>query len=283
MATINSYATLAEFQDWIRPGGTAVQTETTDDAIIDRILEEASRLIDDEAERTFFPRVQTRQFNVPERDKRVLPIDDDLLEIITLTNGDNVAIAATEYNLEPFNDPPHFEIVMKEASTIFWQEDTSGNAERVLDVLGFWGFHSDYNARAWTLGSLINMAGDVNATEIALTVDDATLHADDELIKIDNEIMRQTSESGSVLTVARTENGSTGAIHLDDVQIYIWQPIADIRTACLLIAHNFYKQRTGKGVAAVATVTPAGVVISPQDIPGAAMRIIKKNKRGAWD
>lgn len=283
MATINVYATLAEYKEWIRQGGTDIGTDATDDTQIERILGSASRFIDRETDRTYFPRVQTRQYNVPERGERVLVLDDDdLLEIITLTNGDDVAIAASEYNLEPFNDPPYEEIVLKESSSIYWQEDSDGNTERVEDVLGFWGFHDDYNARAWLTGSAINMAGNVDATEVVLTVDDGALHAVDELIKIDNEIMRVTGIATHDLTVARAENGSTGATHLDDAQVYIWEPMQEIREACLLIAHNVYKKRTGKGVAAVATVTAAGVVISPQDVPGDAMRMIKRLKRGGW-
>jgi hypothetical protein len=282
MGAINSYATLAEFKDWIRMGGTTVSADSTDDTIIQRVLGSASRKIDNEARRTFYPRVQTRQFDVPENGHRGLILDDDLLEVITLTNGDDNTIDATEYNLIPKNDPPYFEIRLKEASTTYWEDDSSGNSELVIDLLGFWGFHEEYADRAWINGSTINEGDTLSAADTTITVVSGALHKIDELIKIENELMRITNIVSNDLTVIRGENGSTAATHADTTQIEIWEPMEDIREACLMVANNFFRKRTGKNVASVATVTAAGVVITPQDIPGDAMRIIKDHTRGGW-
>lgn len=282
MGAINSYATLGEYKEWIRKGLVAVTSDATDDAIISRILGSASRFIDAKADRTFFPRVQTRQFDIPLPDQRTLPIDDDLLEIITLTNGDDNTIASTEYNLEPFNEPPYYEIMLKEASTTYWLEDSSGNTRRVIDLAAFWGYHKFYNDRAWISGSTINEGAEFGATDTTLTVASGALHAIDEIIKIDNELLRITAIATNDLTVTRGENGSTAAVHDDATQIYIWEPMEDIRDACLMIAHNVYKKRSGQGTSSIATVTAAGVVITPQDVPGEAMAAIKSHRRIGW-
>lgn len=281
MAAINAYATLGEFKDWIREGGTAVVADTTDDAIIQKILGSASREIDSRARRTFFPRVQTRQFDVPNSHRGLL-LDDDLLEIITLTNGDDNTIASTEYTLIPTNEPPYYEIRLKEASTTYWQEDSSGNTESVIDLLAFWGFHDDYTDRAWVLGSTINEGAEFSNSDTTLTVTSGTLFAVDQLIKIDNEINRVTGKSTNDLTIVRGENGSTAVAHDDGSNVYIWTPMEDIREACLLIANNVYKKRSGQGTASSVTVTAAGVVIAPSDIPAQAMAVIKNHTRMGW-
>ena len=117
MSAINSYATLAEFKNY----KDISSTDADDDGVIEDLLEEASRYIDGETNRTFYPRVETRYFSVPETLGRQLDLDDDLLAITTLTNGDDGTIASTEYNLLPKNKTPYYAIKLKEASTEYWE------------------------------------------------------------------------------------------------------------------------------------------------------------------
>ena len=52
-----------------------------------------------------------------------------------------------------------------------------------------------------------------------------------------------------------------------------------IRGACEEIAIGAYKRRTGENTSGVATITAAGVVLTPKDIPESAMRTIMSYKR----
>ena len=52
----------------------------------------------------------------------------------------------------------------------------------------------------------------------------------------------------------------------------------DIRQACLIIANNMYKKRHGEGEQS-ATLTPAGVVLSPAGMPTMAAKICRRYKR----
>ena len=70
MTTINSHATLTDFGRWLATRGLAgsVGTDTSDDAVIENLLVAASRYAD--GERTFYPRIETRYYDLPDSVKR---------------------------------------------------------------------------------------------------------------------------------------------------------------------------------------------------------------------
>jgi len=274
---INGYCTLDEFRDNLRAGNTDLGEDSTDDTVIERIIQQTSRYIDAKTGRHFYPIVETRYFDTPENtlDDRVLWLDDDLLAATTVTNGDDVALASTEYNLFPANEYPKYALRIKQSSDYYWQRDSSDNGEQVIDVLGFWGYHNDYARRAWFAGSTLNEGALLTAADVTLTVASAVNFAPGDLIKIENELMLVKSKSGSNLVIyQRGENGSTAATHADTTAIYIWRVIDDIKAACLDIATSYYRRRYGESVSGTATITGAGVVIMPQDVPAMARDIL---------
>lgn len=140
MTITNGYATLAEYKLF----ADIDSTEANDDTAIESIIEGVSRDIDLKTQRTFYARTETRYYDRPSG--RELELDDDLLTITTLSNGDGVAIASGDYNLIPRNDPPYSAIRLTETSTITWTLDSNGNSEFVIDVAGTWGYmatHTD--------------------------------------------------------------------------------------------------------------------------------------------
>jgi hypothetical protein len=275
MAAINTYATTAEFKTYMTARGHDLATDTMDDSIIEDILEATSRDIDKITDdKTFYPRVETRVYNRP-RDRQ-LDLDDDLLEVITLTNGDDTEISSSDYLLIDANASPKYAIRLKRASSVFWLSDSNANSEQVIDVLAFWGFHEDFAQRAWSVGSTLNESAELSAADTTLTVTSGTLFKVDQLIKIENEIIRITSISTNDLKVVRGENGSTAVTHDDGTTIYIWNTQPDIQDACLIIATGKKNRRYGENVSSVATITAAGVVITPQGLPAAAREILKR-------
>jgi hypothetical protein len=279
MALINSYATLEEFKDQIR----VTNPEPDDDTVIERLLVETSRYIDRVTGRRFYASVETRSFDTPQNtiNDRALWLDDDLLEVITITNGDATTLASTEYNLYPINGYPKYEIRIIGSSAYYWQDDSNGNTEGVIDVLGIWGYRDEYNVRAWGTGDAINDVAGINAAVTTWTVADSALFQPGHIVKIDNElcIVSAVPRKTSITVLARGDNGSTAAAHDDSDAITIWQVQPDIKGACLEIANSAYKRRFGENVSGVATVTGAGVVITPQDIPSGARAVIKRYAR----
>ena len=136
MAITNGYCTLAEFKAM----KDIASTDATDDGFIEDAIEAASRYIDGQTGRTFYARTETRYFSIPEDGGRQLDVDDDLLTITTLTNGDGDTIAATEYNFIPKNVSPKHAVKLKEASTEYWETDSESNTEYVISIAGTWGY-----------------------------------------------------------------------------------------------------------------------------------------------
>lgn len=54
---------------------------------------------------------------------------------------------------------------------------------------------------------------------------------------------------------------------------------ADIKECCLLIIKSAYNRRFGENITSTSTVTQAGVVITPEDIPAKAREIINQNRK----
>jgi len=198
MAIVNGYATLAEFKAFAVPDGAA---DVVDDAVIEDIIEAVSRWIDGKTARTFYARAgETRYYDTP--DGRELWLDDDLLAVTTLTNGNGSVVAAADYVLLPNNASPKYAIKLLAGTSITWERKPTYNTpERAITVLGNWGYSA--------------------------TAPD------------------------------------------------------DIRQACLLAADNIYRRRFGENTSGIANVTAAGIVITPADIPGTVLALLRPYVRVA--
>lgn len=130
-----SYATIAEFKNWMR----ITSTDTTDDAIITDIIDAASRVIDNETRRTFYARTETHYYDVPDGDTLYIE-DDDLLSITTLTNGDTTVLTTSDYYLLPNNATPKYGIKTKASSTNGWEGKSNGDDYQAITILGTWGY-----------------------------------------------------------------------------------------------------------------------------------------------
>ena len=273
MSVINGYGTLAEFKLWQNISA----TNTNRDIVINNILTAVSRDFDRKTAHTFYPRVETHYYDLPEG--RSLEVDDDLLEIISVTNGDDATIASTEYILIPGNKYPKRAIKIKADSTEIWEVDGDGNTEQVIDIAAYWGYHDKYSTRAWTTGSTVNESAEYSSSDTTLTVASGTLFDPGQIIKIDSELIRVTAVSSEDLTVVRGENGSTAAAHDDGSTVYIWEPMENVKEAVLSIATSVYKRRFGENQSSDTIITAGGIVITPRDMPGMAADTIRGLKR----
>jgi len=275
MAIINGYTTLQA----LKALKDITVADTTDDGVINDLITEASRYIDGKTKRKFYPRQETRVFDVP--GGRDLWMDDDLLSVISVTNGTGDAIASTEYILLPANYYPKYAIRLTNSTSEYWQPEDGVLYEQVIDISAWWGCHQHFTQRAWLLGSTLNEGAGLNATDLTFTVTSGTLFAAGQVIKIENEIMNVSAVSTNDLTViVRGDNGSTAATHANATAVYIWQPEPEIELACRLIVKSLYQNRFGNNTSATATITGAGVVLTPEDIPASALKIITPYIKG---
>ena len=273
MSTLNAYATLGEYKAWIAVRGLAgsVGTDASDDTSIEIILKGVSHYIEQQTGRHFTPYIETRYYDLPPVDAlepRVLRLDDDLLEIITLTNGNGTIIPSTEYALHPRNRSPYYGIRLDDDSIYSWVGSGTGSTHGVIAVYGIWGYHNRY-AQAWAIGSTTSEALDTSEADISVALSAIfSTYGVGSLIRFDNELGYLTAIGGAnEIDCTRGENYSTPAAHLSGITVYIWNIQSDIKDACLMIAQNVYGLRSGQSGGGKITVSAAGVVIRPEEVP----------------
>lgn len=271
----NCYATPLDFQDWIR---TETATSTVDDRVIDALLSAASRHIDRKTSRRFYPRIEAQLYDIPDDDD--LMLFDDLLSLTTLTNGNGTVISASDYILAtPRNGAPYYMVSLRDTASVGWELTSASSAQQAVSVLGVWGYRHHYATDGWEAVTTISAAiTDTTSAGVTMTSTGGVSAGD--IVKVDNEIVHiLTVSSGTAATISRGDNGSTAATHLNGATVYRWAVEPDINIACLQIAHAAYQRRFGENVSSVATVTGAGVVITPQDVPAGARALYEPYKR----
>lgn len=127
-------------------GDTVTIAEITyqkDDPLLESLVEAASRAIDAYCSRRFDSTTATRYYEADAIDGQYLRLDDDLISITTLTNGDDssTVIGSSYYWLWPRNSgPPYHSVRLKETgtTTYSWEQDT----DYFITVAGAWGWAS---------------------------------------------------------------------------------------------------------------------------------------------
>ena len=218
MATWAEYTTVTDVRSTYR--GTSA---TGQDTLFLDLIRSTSRDMEQIAGgRKFYPRVETRYFDKPA--DRALDLDDDLLVVTTLTNGDATVVAASDYNLYPFNQTPYYQVRLRSTSSVVWQIDSNGDFERAISLLGIWGYHADYGGLAWLENGNTLAAAISSTTATTFTCTTGKARGGD-LLKIDSEYLYAESVStgaSDTVTVIRGVNGSTAATHLIAAPVTRW-------------------------------------------------------------
>ena len=249
-------------------------TTTDDDALLRAYCRAASAAWDKGTRRHFWPLMETRYYDYP--GPWALRLDDDLLAVTTLTNGDGETLTEnTHYYLYPLSEYPKRRIdIKRDAGNVFQYSST---LQRAIAVAGIWGFHDDWT-NAWAdTGDAVASVGGITAAATSITVTDVD-GADawglqprlkpDTLIRIDSEYLWVTAANTSTnaLTVARGANGSTAAIHAAGAAISVYQPPADVVHHVTRWVMFMYDQKD-TGVYETTAMPGAGVIQVPQGIP----------------
>ena len=278
----NLYASLSEYKDYARARGQDFKDDAADDNVMMRLLESASRYMDEETGgRQFYPSIATRYYSVPDgtNDDLRIWLAEDALEIISVTNGNDDVVTASQYYVEARNYQPKWAVHLLETGSITWEADGDGNPKYVIDIKAWEGYHENYDQRGWVSGGTLG-AAIADTTTLAFTMATGRTVLPDHVIKIEDEILIVDSVSGDTVTpYARGDNGSTAATHADTTPVYIWAPMATVMDAVLGITHRGYANRSGVALGGAVTVTAAGMVIRPQDVPSRAQKTIERLTR----
>ena len=126
------YTTWAAVKTYLDISGTA------DDTLGATLVTRASAMIDRYCRRVFTAASATRLFDVPHG--ATLFLDEDLVSVTTLTNGDGTVIASTDYVLKPNNITPKFAIKLRETASTGWLGSSTTGEYQAISVLGSWGY-----------------------------------------------------------------------------------------------------------------------------------------------
>ncbi len=220
-------------------------TDTADDPRLLNALLAAASQIERATGRRFCPRQKAIQHNYSSSVELLL--DDDLLELTSLTNGDNNSINLSD--VIPVPDEAPFSYLRLTGSSAFTWNTTPLQA---VTVNGIWGWH-DRPINMWRLSGDTVQSNPLSSSATTLTVTDAD-GIDEEsrfprfqvghLLKIDSEYLRVTAVNTvtNVLSVLRAVNGTSAANHTLNTPIYTYQPPAELNALALRWASWLYKE-----------------------------------------
>ena len=217
-------------------------------------IEAASRVITQGSKRYFVPTYQAKLFDALGEHVSTYRLSlgkNDLLEIVTLTNGNGTVITAGNYVLKPDNDYPKVIIQLKTSSGVSWTYNTSW--EQAISVAGFWGYHEGYEG-AWIDTNENVPTGGLTSSATSFTASDADgkderyrpRFEDGLYLRIENEILQvaAVNTTSNLVTVLRGQQGTTAAAHAQTTDIKSWAVQSDIEQACLGLS-TFYERNRG--------------------------------------
>ena len=252
-SNVNSYASLTELK------GILGITSTTDDVMMRKQLEAASRSIESYCNRIFYSYTATKYFN-----GAVTLWIPDLLSVTTLKtdeDGDGTfentfdGTAGTgDYILygggleDSLNLYPrtHIEINPNGDYGSF-----ASGVKRGVEIAGVWGYGDGTSATPYVTDTTLN--GSVSAGAVTIIVTSAAnLSAGQTILIVDattsNEQCYITSISSSTLTVERGVNGTSDVAHATAKQLYYYRYPRDVMQACLDLSVALYQNRTKQGL-----------------------------------
>lgn len=297
-----SYATVGDFRriKYIRQ---ALDDEAR--ANLRYYLRAATDVIDTLTARTFHPYYAAGKYLIPSEYVNLrlrqypsadLVVDDDLLEVISLTTGDP-AVAVTDYELLPLNTEPRYGIRLTDLAqwggnnTAFVSSDYKTPS---IFVEGLWGYHERYSrsqgagfTSAWsdpgfTLPDTLSDS-DATITLPGVGLKDmwgAVAVEAGMLLRVANELMAviDVTETGgeTVVSVLRGAQGSTPVAHDAGAKVSRWQAQGDIVEACFMIAKQWREHDEATGGRQGVSEMSIGVEMN---IPGDAMKLLMRYRR----
>lgn len=211
---------------------------TTDDSLLSQFIKDASSSTISALGRIPHPYVATRVFDW--QSAAQLTLDEDLLEITSITNGDGTTLSSDAYVLTPRNEYPKWDIRIKDNSNTSFTYTTSPYS--AITVAGIWGYVPHYPS-CWLSSTTLHDAINASVTDIHL--DDIDGIAVGSYIKIGDEQMYVVDKTGASghITVRRGESGTTAASHADAVAVTLFDGVDDIKSVVCDYAAYLYKSK----------------------------------------
>jgi hypothetical protein len=241
---LNTYVPLEELRSYFSLGS----QNTTDDETLKDIIYRSSRSVDRYTRRHFYPKVETRRYDIPKDD--TLRLDRDFLSVSGLSHMNGTqAIDPSVYWLsrgEDWNLRPYDRIVLNDTSGSRF--NYTGTPRQAVHVQGVTGFHE---SGGWVYSGA-SLHGDLTCNNPLAFVGGSTGQDDEgfaprfkagQIIKLENEFAHIEYGSGlSYINIKRGINGTAMASHGSNTGIYVWKPESDIQFYTKRLASWAYMQ-----------------------------------------
>lgn len=132
----NGYATLEE----VKAEAAIESIDGTDDDVLARCIEDASRAVDVYTGRQFFAASAARYFDTPLDGDRRVYLGGDWLTVSAITNGDGSSVAASLVDLLPINAVSHDTVRLKNSASAYWSTTTGGDYLGAIQISGSTGY-----------------------------------------------------------------------------------------------------------------------------------------------
>ena len=169
-------------------------TERTDQ-LVDQAIAAASRIVEAETHRRFYPTTATRVFDWPPPQPAKpwrLWLDAD--ELVTLTSLTIAGTAATvsEFNLEPANEgPPYNRIEVDLSTSAAFSAGTT--TQQAISIVGVWGFENRTIPAGTTAEDMTTSETDLSVTNGGLIDVGDLLHIGDERLFVTEVAFEDTT------------------------------------------------------------------------------------------
>lgn len=243
----NLYATVEEIKAAVPDG--IRQTTIKYNAVLTRLSEAISRMIDRRCGRVFYPSYGVRYFAGDGSDTLVVP---DLFEIdaiaYSLDDQTFTALTTDDYYGASFEDENSLKSYRTLIATSWGDVLSWPSNRRGVKITGWWGF-AEERANAFE-ASGATLASDYTAGATSMSVADASLIdlwgvslalQPGRILRVDDELLElvgvtDAGTGNDTLSVIGGRNGSTAAGHSTSDVIYAWRVAEDIKQACIIQA-----------------------------------------------
>lgn len=237
---------------------------TVDDTLIRAFIQQVSREIDLISGRQFYPTIGSKRFDTPS--DTVLNMNDELMTLTSITNGDGSSIDITSVLLLPANAPCYSRIKLPQV-VAQWRADSNGESTSAITVTGTW-CHAHDKTAGWQQKMTLTAEMTISATSFSAAVD--MFHAGD-LLRVGDELVSVTSIVSPVapattdtVNVERPVNGSVAVGHPIGTAVSLWVPGRDIQMLTAAASVAYYQLRSNP---VASSFTLDGVTFeTPQDV-----------------
>ena len=253
---------------------------TTHDTYLTRLLDTASRQVDEFCRRNFYCSEGTRVYDGAES---IVFFPDDILSITTFKMDEDCdgtyetsLTADTDYVLCPYNKYPKTwaELSSSGSSKISGFNDGVKKGLQVIGVFGY-GDESSRGASPYLASGAIVNTGGITAAAMthALATGKGALFSVGMTIRIDSEQLYVSGVSTDTLTFEHGVNGTTSAAHSAAAVIYIYQYPYAVYQSTLILAMRAWK-RKDSAYQDVVGLGEMGTVIASKGFDADAARLL---------